>query len=232
MKRVKVRKYQMLARAADFLAKYVSFFPSRTVAPEVLTRLTTAVQTLAGLLAVHVAHNSAIRVAFKTRRAAHDGLFRQLELICLSARALRFENFELPGKTGDHSLIDTGRAFVTAAEPLKQEFIQQGLPVEFIDNLNTAVRDLEAAVINRSSTRASRSGSIQEFDKVLEQGMGDFLRLEALVANTMSDNPSVMAAWNSASRVERTTVAKAPAEADTGAETRPAAPQTAACVTA
>ena len=128
----------------------------------------------------------------------------------------------MPLKGADQALINAGHHFAAAAVPLKEQFIFQGRPPDFIEDLKAAVAELEAAISSQVDAKASRKAAIQEFDKTLEEALNLLKRLDALVANTMTENPTVMAAWNLARHVERVPVRSAKSAPEP--ETVPKAP--------
>ena len=76
------------------------------------------------------------------------------------------------------------------------------MPPGFIENLKEAVTQLETAITSQAASLASRLGARREFEKTLKQGLTLLQRLDVLVLNTMADNPTVMAAWEVARRLD------------------------------
>jgi len=117
-------------------------------------------------------------------------------------------------------LIDGGRAFGADTEPLKKDFIKHGFSP---DEVSAAVEALERAILDYTGGKAKRSAAIREFDKNLEAAMGYMRRFEALVANSLADNPAAMAEWTVARRINRIAVRrreiKSPEPAQTVAQT-------------
>jgi hypothetical protein len=50
--------------------------------------------------------------------------------------------------------------------------------------------------------RAIRSSAIREFDRTMEDAQEHLQRLEALVVNTLQENPAALASWEVARRVD------------------------------
>ena len=98
-------------------------------------------------------------------------------------------------------MLPPGKAFAREAKPVKGIFIKQGLPSHFIESLNAAVPDLQRAELDHTSSRGARSSSMAEFNDTLT--LRDLRRFDALVINTLGDNPGIMAVWNIARRVGR-----------------------------
>jgi uncharacterized phage infection (PIP) family protein YhgE len=204
MIRSKIQKYEMLTRVTDYATKNSSLFPKKTAGAELVKNL----QTVAGKLSETKASQSAakdrVRTSRNQRLAKLEDLRSQLDAIHQTAAALKIEGFSLPEGAGVSTLFDAASNYAEAVEPLKTEFVRHGLPSDFIENLNSAAEDLRAAIAEQVDARGRRKAAIQEFDQALEEGLDYLSRFEALLTNTMSENPSVMASWEVARRVERT----------------------------
>jgi hypothetical protein len=216
MNRKRIQEYRMLTRVVDFGAKHVGLFPKRTVAGDLLAQITAAVTKLPEYATWQVSGHESIRTSSRKRTAAREAVRTQVEAIGQTARALKMQGFSIPTDPKEEDLINSARSFAQAAEPLKEEFIQHGLPPEFVENLNAAVQDLEESLLKRAASQAARSGAIREFNKLLDEALNLLDRFEALVDNTMADNPSVMAAWHVARHVERIPQSKAEPEPEPG----------------
>jgi hypothetical protein len=205
MKRQNVENYTMLTQVSAFAANTVSLFPKSSAGSEVQTGLEVSVQELNDLLTARVSAETLMRSSRNDRAAARGSLKGLLTQADLTARALECDKFRLPRKPTDRALIDSGHAFATDIEPLKKDFIRHGLSP---DEVIAIVDALERAILGYTGGKAKRSASIREFDKKLEVAMGYMRRFEALVANTLADNPSAMAEWTVARSINRVAVRK------------------------
>ena len=204
MKRPKVQNYQMLTRIDNFFIKFVSLFPTYTAAGEAFAAIGSFCKKLAALLSAQVSYGSQVLAGSNARAAARNTLKTQLVSVDRTARALNLNNLHWTGKrTTDQALINAGRAFASDAEAVKEQLILHGLAPEFMGNLIAAVVELEAAILAEDNAKSGRKAAIDEFDKILEEALTQVKRVEALVSNTMADNPTVMAAWNTARRMAK-----------------------------
>lgn len=203
MKRSKIQKYEMLTRVDDFVIAHAELFPKHTAIGDLQEAIHSAIEKLSGHLTAQVSGNNEVRVSMHLRIAARNALRVQLSAVEQTARALKLQRFWLPTKRSDQALFSTGETFIADAEPLKDQFVLQGLPHDFIEKLKISVLDLKAAISSQTQARAARKASISLFDKTLEEAWQYFQRFEALVANTMSDNPAVIAAWDVASHMNK-----------------------------
>jgi hypothetical protein len=204
----------MLARVVDFAASNVSLFPKTTAAPQILAALTSAVSTLADQAGLRVAAEAEIRTNRRARDTARETLITRITQAEQTGKALKSDTFRPPLKRTGQAWISTGRAFAQAAEPLKKEFAQHGLP-QFTHVIDAAVESFEEAILARARGKALHSTAIREFDVAMKQAMDCLAGMDALVANTLSDNPAAMASWTVARTVvhigSRKAVPKPPA---------------------
>lgn len=203
MNRKNIQEYKRLRRVAEFGARHVSVFPETTIAGEILAAIVTAVAKLSEHAKEQVTANAVLRRGSIKRKEARQGLRTLMELMAQTARALKINDFWLPRKPAELALIDTGRHFADAAEPLKTEFIQHGMPPDFIETLKTLVQDLETGIGVRNEAKDVNKQTIEGYDKVLGDALNLLDRFDALVTNSMAGNPAIIAGWQAARRVER-----------------------------
>jgi hypothetical protein len=204
MDKPKIQKYEMLTRVADFAARNVGLFSKKTAAVELTKDIQSAVARLSQSKAAQAAARDQLRAIRSQRVAKQAALRRQVDAIHDTAEALKITGFSLPAKPGTSALFDTARSYATAVGSLKSQFVRHGLPSEFIDNLDSATEDLQAAIDSQVAAEGQQKAAIQDFDKTLDEALEYLERFKALLSNAMSDNHAVMAAWEVARRVERT----------------------------
>jgi len=204
MNQTKIQRYEMLTRVADFAARNVSLFPKKTAALELTKDIQSAVARLSQSKTTQTAARDQLRAIRSQRLAKLAALRSQVDAIHETAEALKITGFSLPAKKGTSALFDTARSYATSVAALKSQFVRHGLPSEFIDNLESAAEDLQAAIDIQVTARGQLKGAIQDFDKTLDEAQGYLERFEALLSNSMADNHSVMAAWEVARRIDRT----------------------------
>jgi phage FluMu protein gp41 len=203
MIRSKIQKYEMLTRVAEFATKNASLFPKQTAGAELVKELQSAARELSEIKASQSAAKEQMRTSGNRRLEKLDDLRSRLEAIHYTAEALELEGFSFTETAAVSTLFDLARNYGEAAGPLKTQFIRHGLPSDFIENLKSAAEGLQSAIAEQVDARGRRKAAIQEFDKTLHEGLHCLDRFEALLKNTMSGNPSVMASWEVARRVER-----------------------------
>jgi len=203
MRVTKIKKYEMVTKMADFGARNVALFPKTTAAAGLIEALGAAVTRMSGQASLHFAGAEAIRISNNKKTATIEALKSQIESIVGTARVLKIDDFWMPRNRSAAAYIAAGRAFAPALEALKQDFIEHGLPPDFIGRLNAAVQAAEHAKLNQVSSKSRRFGAAREFDKSLSEALDYVGRLDAIVLNAMQDNPALLAAWNVARRVDQ-----------------------------
>lgn len=203
MTRKNVQQYKRLRRVAEFGANHVSVFPITSIVGEILAAIVSAVAKLSEYAQEQVAANAAIRRGSNKRKEARQALLTMMGLMDQTARVLNIDDFWMPKRPTEAALIDSGYHFAKAAEPLKTEFIRYGMPPDFIETLTTIVQDLEAGITVRNAGKDANKQAIERYETVLGEALILLDRFEALVANSMSGNPGIVAGWEAARRVER-----------------------------
>jgi soluble cytochrome b562 len=209
MKADKIHKQQMLERVFNFGQTHLGLFPEGSAAGEIIASLGSAIGKLSGKASQQVSVAGDIRESAVSRQDARKALKWRLDLIDQTARALKLDQFYMPRNKTDAAYIAAGQAFAQQAQPLKKDFIKQGVPADFIEALNAAVTDLQQATLDQTSSKGEHSSSIADFNETLKQAMSELKRFDALVKNCLGGNPGIMAAWKIARRIGRPSAAKA-----------------------
>jgi len=101
-------------------------------------------------------------------------------------------------------------AFPADAVPLAGEFQKHEMPANFIDELHADIAALEEALSGRARNRDAHVAATAALDATMERGIKAVRRLHAMVRNKFRDDPAALAAWESASHVERRSRTVAP----------------------
>lgn len=109
----------------------------------------------------------------------------------------------MPNTNGDQALLNAARAFVAAATPLKNEFIRHELPASFLEDLNAAVSAFENALSSQIQNVDRRVTATAAIEAVIERGRQLVRELDAIVSNKYRNDRATLAAWESASWVEK-----------------------------
>ncbi len=143
-------------------------------------------------------------------------LREDLRAINRTARALAVDDstvgelFRMPVGNNEQNLLAAARAFLTGATPLKDQFIEFGLPVDFIEDLQADINAFEQAVSGKGAATGEKVSATASIGDAVKNGLEGLRRLRAIVPNKYRDNPAKLAAWTSASHVVRAAKGKKP----------------------
>jgi hypothetical protein len=136
-------------------------------------------------------------------------LREDLRAINRTARALAVDDsavgelFRMPNGSSEQKLLAVARSFLTGATPLKDQFIEYGLPDDFIEDLQADINDFEQSVTEKSSASGEKVSATASIGGAVKNGLEGLRRLRAIVPNKYRDNSAKLAAWTSASHIER-----------------------------
>ena len=135
------------------------------------------------------------------------GLMRPINKI---ARALKpeqhpgvREQFRMPRSNGYPALIASAEAFVAAATPIKQLFVDRGLPADFDTQLTAKKTALVAATGQKNAGHATQMAGTAGLLAQSRVGVKILRELDAILSYQYRNNPALLAAWKGACRIER-----------------------------
>ncbi|HEY9401265.1 MAG TPA: hypothetical protein VIQ24_01135 [Pyrinomonadaceae bacterium] len=209
MKDSDTRRYEAFLRVREFGAARAAQFPANSFGAEKFGALDAVIAGLDKHASTQVSGLSTAQQGVAGKAAARDELRRDLEAISRTARSMAFDmpgiedKFRLPHMPKDQELINTARAFASDAQPLAAEFARRGLPADFLADLASDIESFEQAVSRKNEGRAAHVSATAAIDDLIEDGTKHLRELDALVRNMFADDPATLAAWTSASHVER-----------------------------
>ena len=152
---------------------------------------------------------SSARQSTQSLAAARDELESDLKAISRTARSIANsitgleQKFRWPSELTDNDLLTRARMFAADALPLKAEFIKRGLPANFLDDLNEDIAAFEQALTQRNQSKGTHVNATATIDDLIERGMKIVRELDSLMRNLFENAPGKLAAWLSASHIER-----------------------------
>ncbi len=203
------KNYEMLTRVDSFGTEHAADFPASSLGGEKFAAVSAVIDELEEHGTAQSAGGSAARTSTGAKRAAREELKRQMSAISETARAMESgrpgiaASFRLSNTNGDQALLNAARAFVETATPLKTEFIRYELPASFLEDLSAAVSAFENALSGQTQGVERRVTATAAIEAVIERGRQLVRELDAIVSNKYRNNRATLAAWESASRVER-----------------------------
>ncbi len=152
---------------------------------------------------------------FNVKDTAREDLREDMSAIARTARSMEYafdgisELFRFNRNLTDEKLLARARAFASAAVARQADFIAYGLPATFIADLTAAADAFEATFAAAASATAEQVAATAESAAFIREGMIAKRILDGIVRNRYADDPGKLAAWLSASHVEK--AAKSPA---------------------
>lgn len=201
------RRFEMLQRVRDFGAANAMTFPAATFGGQLFASVNAAITELQGHAARQVSGTP--RETTTTKAVARLNLEEDLAVISRTARAIALDTpgledkFRLPFRIGDLALVSAARAFLADAVPLKQEFVKYALPEDFLEDLEADIIAFETAIATKNSALSTRISATASIDEAMANGMRAVRQLRAVVRNRFRNDVAKLAAWASASHIER-----------------------------
>lgn len=199
--------YNAFVGVRDFGADNAADFPADSAGANNFAAVGAAVDEMEQSGAVQASGASSQMTARKGLATAE--LREDLRAINRTARALAVDDsavgelFRLPHGNNEQTLLAAARAFLTNATPLKNQFVEYGLPADFLADLQTDITNFEQAVSGKSTASGEKVSATASIGDAVKNGLEGLRRLRAIVPNKYRDNPAKLAAWTSASHVER-----------------------------
>lgn len=209
MRDTEVRQVQALVRISDFGEARAADFAASSLGGQKLAEVKALVVELDKLGETQQSAGGAARASAEAKRAARSSLLRQMRAIRETARAMESDTpgiaskFRVPTTNGDEVLINAARSFVVTATPLKSDFVKREMPADFLEQLSATIDEFERATNDQNLNTGQRVGTTAGVKNALSRATRLRKELDPIVRNKYRDDPASLAAWESASRVER-----------------------------
>lgn len=110
--------------------------------------------------------------------------------------------FERPARR-DEAIIAAARAFAINAVPLQQDFIDWGMPADFLDDLNADIAAYDAAAQTQDNRYSGREGDTENLDVAVKTLVSAIDDLDTLMQNVLRSNAPLLAKWREASHYDK-----------------------------
>jgi hypothetical protein len=117
-----------------------------------------------------------------------------MQAISDTARSMAIDNiglddkFRMPRGNNDQNLLNTARMFVADAPEYENDFLEYGLPDNFITALNSDINAFEISVTGQNDAREEQAESTAAIDTAIENGTKTVKRLDVIVTNKYRNN--------------------------------------------
>ena len=170
--------------------------------------VTAVVAELTRFATIQLASAGESRVGSATKARLRDTLREDLRAISRTVPVISVDGpqlskkFRLP-QAGDERLLTAARSFAEEAEPLAAEFTKHEMPADFIAKLKRDIDAFEAAVTEQNQSVATRVKATATLTALLARGAKAMQHLDPIMRNKYAEDKPTLAAWESASHVER-----------------------------
>jgi hypothetical protein len=199
----------MFTRVRDFMSENLADFPAKSLAREKFTLLEAAIADLVKYGTDETSGRNAGAVSAVNKKLARQALREQMQVISRTAARMAEStpgmenNFRVPRTNGDQALLNTARAFAADATPMKTQFVKWELPESFIEDLGAAIEKFEQADNSQNQNRTKSVTATAAIDDAIERGKQAVRDLERILRNKYKGENAKLAAWETASHLER-----------------------------
>ena len=113
--------------------------------------------------------------------------------------------FLMPHSTGDQALLNSARAFAADALAFSAALISVGQAADFIAHLNADITTFEGLISTKGTALTGQAGATGGLADAAHKAAVALHILKTIVPNTYKNNPTKLAAWATASHVEKHT---------------------------
>ena len=203
-----VRELDASRRSREFIIARNADFPARSRGAVLLTGLSAGITQAEEQAARQLAALLDRQESTEQKRLAINSLLMQISAMNQTARSIDklipgiAAQFRMP-RGGDQSIINLARAYISAATPIANEFISRGLPATFLADMQATLDEVAAADNHQSAALAELAAATAALAQAFRQLRDIRSELNTIIRNQYRNDPATLAAWRSASRVER-----------------------------
>lgn len=203
------RKLEKFEREEVFLNDNLVDFPVNSPGAKALGELSGVITLIRTLAAEQVSGASSSRQHISVKDEQVDDLMQMIRNINRAANAFEDEipgsdlKFRLPRNRSEQNILATARSFLADAAPLEAKFVEYGLPADFLAKLQALIDDVAAKGAAADSAGEQQAGATGGLIDAVQKGMNISRRLDAIIRIKYADNAGKLAAWTSASHLER-----------------------------
>jgi hypothetical protein len=209
MKKVEALSIDMVTRASAYGKKPEISFDANSLGAVLFTKLSAAVTDLNQTGGQQVAGKETSMSGTRMKVLLYETLYAELHQFSETAHSIEFDlpgtaiKFHVPHHPTNQNLVNTARAFATAALPLKAQFIAHAMPATFLDTLNANITAFSQAAGVQAGGTDQQVGATAHIGDVLGEALITVRRLTPIIKNKYGSNRALWAEWQTASHIER-----------------------------
>jgi hypothetical protein len=199
---------EMLDRVGDFGA--TPGLPANPLATTLMAQIKAVADQMRGQGTAQVSGRGVFRGGTADRRRIAAELREHVRGLAKVARSLDpvafpgvAQEVRGPRSSSYQALLAAARAILQRVTPIKAAFVDRGVPATFDETMNDLIDTLEEATQRKSSGLSEQSGGTAGLADAARRGVALVNELDAIMTHLLRNSPSLMAAWNTASRIQR-----------------------------
>jgi hypothetical protein len=206
------RIFEMMVRVLVFRSAHPELFPKDSQAEQLLQKVEAIARSTSSQSTTQTSVKNDVRLCAGVRSSVREKLRTDLESVSRTAASMGLKQFFMPRDRGDRTIADVARIFAAAAEPLKQQFIANHMPEDFVERLKAGVENIERSIEQQAASKSARKVATTALTNARTEALTALARLDPIMDNLLRDNAPIKAAWDAARRVEKAATGKKPAE--------------------
>lgn len=219
MKASQRRKLDKFQREARFMADNAADFPDNSPGDKAANLQIAVIAEIENYAAQQISGMDSSRQETSVKDDYLDDLIEMIRDINRAANAFADEvrgiesKFRLPRSRSQQNIVSTAQSFHTDASPLKAKFIEYGMEGDFLEDLQATINHVKNRDAQADSAAGQQTAATGGLIDAISRGMDISRKLDAIVKIKYRSNPSKLAAWATASHLERSPQREKPAPA-------------------
>ncbi len=203
------RRYEMLVRVKQFGIDNAADFPAPSVGATQFDNVAAFVDNIEAISAVQLGGFSEAAQQFDIKATIRETLRDQMSAISRTSKSMEYafpgiaDLFAFQRNMPDADLLAKARAFLHDASPIQADFVAYGMPATFLTELSATANEFDDIFNATASATADHVEATASISDMIRQAMVCVHILDGIVKNVYNGNPGMIAAWASASHVEK-----------------------------
>lgn len=203
------RRYEMLVKVKQFGIDNAADFPAPSVGATKFDEVAAFVDNIEAISADQLGGFSEAAQQFDIKATIRENLRDQMSAISRTSKAMEYafdgiaDQFRFRRNMPDADLLAKAHAFLPDATDHQADFIAYGMPATFIADLSAAANEFDDIFNATASATADHVEATASISDSVRQAMVCVRILDGIVKNVYNGNPGMIAAWASASHVEK-----------------------------
>lgn len=203
------RRFEMFVRVRQFAVDNAADFPSGSIGAVQFAVIGAEITQIEQFAGDQAAGFGDARQGFATKETARENLREDLGEITRTARSMKYQfdgidaKFRMPANVSDQNLLATARAFHEESLPYDADFQAYGMDKNFRADLQTTIDVFDNSMNPTGTAIDEQVAATAQIGSAISQGMIARRILEGVIKNKYRTNVGKLAAWFSASHIER-----------------------------